>query len=74
MSKMTTFRVTVYMRAPFTTLVEATSMKAALRIAEERDGPTVYAFHGDPAEEEWVLGDMYNSPSEFMKDAEIEEE
>ena len=65
------------MKLPVTTVVEATSERAAKKIAAEREGPVVYSYHGDPAEEEWVLGkDIYDHPGEdqFMDDAEIEEE
>ena len=73
---MKTYRVTVYMKVPITTVVQARSEKAAKKIAALREGPVKYSYHVDPAEEEWVLGDVYNHPGEdcYMEEAEIDEE
>ena len=74
MSKLKNFRVTVYMKVPIETVVRTTSMKKAREIAAERDGPGIAAYFQEMVKEDWIWGNIYNSPGDLVNDPETEVE
>jgi len=57
------YRVTVYVESPYYTEVEAATEEEAIKIALEREGPSIPAYTMNLEEEEWVPDHLLEFPN-----------